>query len=103
MKSVCIVVAMAMLVAAPLSLWSAEDGAEVYKKKCANCHGANGEGKAAGSMKIPPVWETSIEADKLISYLTKGEEGKKIHGKPVSGLTEEQAQIVIEFSKTLKK
>jgi len=103
MKSVCLIVAMALLVAAPLSLWSAEDGAEIYKKKCANCHGANGEGKTAGAMKIPPITETSMDVDKLVSYLTKGEAGKKIHGKPVSGLTEEQAQAVIEFSKTLKK
>jgi cytochrome c553 len=100
MKSMCIIAALALLVAAPLLLWSAEDGAAIYKSKCAVCHGTNGEGKPAA--KFPAVKGTSMEIDKIVSYLTKGEAGKKTHANPISGLSEAQAQAVAEFVKTLK-
>ena len=37
----------AMLLVASLTSGAADDGAVLYKKKCAGCHGANGEGKPA--------------------------------------------------------
>ncbi len=94
--------ALVMLVAAPLTLWSAEDGAAVFKAKCSNCHGANGEGKTMGTMKMPTVKGTKMTAEQLTTYLTKGEADKKIHAKPVAGLSEEQAQAVVEFVKAMK-
>ncbi len=102
MKSICIIAVLALLVAAPLSLWSAQDvdGAQVFKTKCSACHGANGEGKPA--MKMPAVKGTSMTVEKLVTYLTKGESGKKIHTNPVNGLSEEQAKAVAEYVKTLK-
>jgi mono/diheme cytochrome c family protein len=102
MRSICLIAVLALLVAVPLSLWSQEnaDGAQIFKTKCANCHGANGEGKPA--VKMPAVKGTEMSVDALVTYLTKGESGKKIHSKPVSGVTEEQAKIVAEFTKTLK-
>ena len=38
--------ATALLVMSATS-WAANDGATLYKQKCAGCHGANGEGKPA--------------------------------------------------------
>jgi len=102
MKNICIVLAFVMLVAAPLSLWSAEDGAAVFKSSCSRCHGENGEGKTMGTMKMPAVKGTNMSADKLVEYLTKGEADKKIHGKPVSGLSEEQAKAVADYVKDMK-
>jgi mono/diheme cytochrome c family protein len=103
MKNICIVLVLVMLVAAPLSLWSAdEDGAALFKSNCSRCHGENGEGKTMGTMKMPAVKGTKMSADKLVEYLTKGEAGKKVHGNPVSGLTEEQAKAVAGYVKAMK-
>ncbi len=102
MKSICLIMVVALLVAAPLSLLAQEeaDGAQIFKTKCSNCHGANGEGKAA--VKIPAVKGTKMSVEKLVEYLTKGESGKKIHNKPVSGLSAEQAKLVAEYVNNLK-
>jgi cytochrome c len=76
----------------------AEDGAAIYKTKCAMCHGAAGEGKIGPALKGTKLTEAQV-AD----LLTKGEAGKKApHGKAVAGLTEEQAKSVATFVKGLK-
>jgi len=79
----------------------AEDGAALYKKKCAGCHGASGEGKAA--VKAPALKGTSMEASQIAEHITKGEPGSKApHNKAIAGLNEEQAKAIAEFVKTLK-
>jgi cytochrome c553 len=102
MKNVCIVMALVMLIAAPLTLLAAEDGAALFKTKCANCHGEKGEGKTMGTMKMPAVKSTKMTAEQLVTYITKGQAGNKIHANPVSGVNEEQATAVADFAKTLK-
>jgi len=76
----------------------AEDGAALYKSKCAMCHGAAGEGKVGPALK-----GTKLTDAQVADLLTKGEAGKKApHGKAVAGLTEEQAKAVATFVKGLK-
>lgn len=76
----------------------AEDGAALYKSKCAMCHGAAGEGKVGPALK-----GTKLTDAQVADLLTKGEAGKKApHGKAVAGLTEEQAKAVATFVKSLK-
>jgi len=78
--------------------FAAEDGAAIYKAKCAGCHGANGEGKMG-----PKLAGTSLSADQIADALTKGAAGKKApHGKPMAGLTADQATAVAAYVKTLK-
>ena len=100
MKSICMIMVVALLVAAPLSVWSQETGASLYKSKCAVCHGDKGEGKPA--MKAPAVTGTKLTAEELATYLTKGETGKTYHANPVSGVSAAQAQLVTDFVKALK-
>ena len=100
MKTVCIVIALIMFVATPLTLLSAEDGAALYKSKCAGCHAEKGEGKPA--LNFPAVKGTKMTVDQIVQYLTKGESGKKIHANPVSGINEEQAKAVAEHVTSLK-
>jgi len=102
MKSICTILVVALLVAAPLSLWAQEttDGASIFKARCSGCHGANGEGKP--NMKMPAVKGTQMTAEKLVDYLTKGLAGKKFHENPVSGLSADQAKLVADHVKSLK-
>jgi mono/diheme cytochrome c family protein len=78
--------------------WSAEDGAAVFKAKCAMCHGPNGEGKIGPKLK-----GISLSAADIANMLEKGAAGKKApHSKPISGLTADQATAVAGYVKTLK-
>ena len=77
----------------------AQDGAALYKSKCAMCHGPAGEGKIG-----PSLQETKLDQKQITDYLTKGEAGKKApHAKPVAGLTAAQAGEVATYVGTLKK
>lgn len=90
-----------ILLTASVASWAADDGAALYKKKCSGCHGADGEGKS--SMKAPALKGTSMESSQIVTHITKGEStSKPPHNKGISGLTDEQAQAIADFVKTLK-
>jgi len=92
-----IVIVAALMVFSSLA-W-AEDGAALYKAKCAMCHGAMGEGKVG-----PSLQKTSMTSAQITDLLTKGAEGKKApHGKAVAGLTADQASAIATYVGTLKK
>ncbi len=81
------------------SLVWAQDGAALYKTKCAACHGAMGEGKVG-----PSLQKTTLTQAQITDLLTKGAEGKKApHSKAVSGLTADQAAAIATYVGTLKK
>ena len=101
MNGKIIVSAASLLLMVSTAAWAQDDGAALYKKKCAACHGATGEGKPA--TKAPALKGTSSETDKIVERLTKGEANSKPpHNKGMSGLTEEQAKAIAEYVKTLK-
>ena len=99
------IIATAVLIAsAGLSWAGAAEGKEVYTAKCAPCHGANGEGKAAMAkmlnVTIPPLASKEVQAKtdaQLQAVILKGQ-GKM---KPIA-ITERQAADVIAFVRTLK-
>jgi mono/diheme cytochrome c family protein len=70
----------------------AQDAA--YKAKCAMCHGANGEGKAA--MKIAPLKDSSAKSEsELVAIIAKGKAPKmpaydgKLKPEEIKALAEE--------------
>ncbi len=100
MKGICVLVAVALLVTAPVMLLSAEDGAKLFENKCAMCHGDKGEGNP--DAKMPAVKGTQMTVEQLVTYLTKGDPSKTIHADPISDLTEEQAKALADFIKNMK-
>jgi mono/diheme cytochrome c family protein len=100
------IAATVMLVASACLSWAgAPEGKEVYTAKCAPCHGANGEGKAAiakmYNVTLPALASKEVQAKtdaQLQQTVLKGQ-GKM---KPVSGVTEKQVADVIAFVRTLK-
>ena len=87
----------ALLVMATAS-WASDDGAARYKKKCAGCHGANGEGKPA--IKAPALKGTTMDVSQLVQHITKGEATSKApHNKGISGVSEKQAKAIAEYIK----
>jgi mono/diheme cytochrome c family protein len=90
----------ASALAASVGAMAADDGAGLYKAKCAGCHGAGGEGKPA--MKAPALKGTSKSAEEIVSHITKGEpDSKPPHNKGISGLTADQAKSIADFVKAL--
>jgi mono/diheme cytochrome c family protein len=90
----------ALLLFTSTATWAADDGAALYKKKCAGCHGANGEGKPA--MKAPALKGTTMDADQLVQHISKGESTSKApHNKGMSGLKPDQAKAIADYVKTL--
>ena len=100
MKGVCTLIAVALLAAAPILLWAAEDGAALYESKCSMCHGAKGEGNKDAQM--PAVKGTSLTVEQMVTYLTKGDKEKTIHADPIADLNEEQAKAIAEHIKKMK-
>ena len=78
----------------------AEDGASLYKSKCAGCHGADGEGKP--KTKVPALRGTPLTANQITERTMKGIASSKApHDKGVPGISEAQAKAISEFVKTL--
>jgi mono/diheme cytochrome c family protein len=98
MKSVCVLAVIVLLAAASLTLWAAEDGTALFKEKCSACHGEKGEGNSS----IPAVKGTSMTAEQLVTYLTKGQEGKTMHAGPFGDITADQAKAIAQYAKGLK-
>jgi len=90
-----------LMAALPAICLGAEDGAALFKAKCAGCHGASGEGKPA--VKAPALKGTTLTVDQLIERITKGAATSKApHNKGMAGLSDEQGKAIAEFIKTLK-
>lgn len=96
-RSVIVLTALALLSMSCVA-FAAEDGAAIYKSKCAACHGADGSGKVG-----PAVKGTSLTEAQIADCLTKGIPGKKApHAKPIAGITADQATAVATYVKSLK-
>lgn len=91
----------AMFLILSAASWAADDGAAVYKSKCAGCHGASGEGKAA--IKAPALKGTNLDASQITEHITKGElTSKPPHNKGIAGVSDEQAKSIAAYIKALK-
>jgi mono/diheme cytochrome c family protein len=89
-----IVIALALVLGFAGAARAAEDGAALYKAKCAACHGQAGEGAKMAPNAIAGTADADVK--KAIS------EGKG-KMKPVKGVTDEQAAAIATFVSGLKK
>jgi len=93
-------VVVATLLVTPRAACGADDGAALYKSKCAACHGAGGEGKPA--MKAPALKGTALSSGDIAKQITNGKaDAKAPHNKAIAGLNESQAKAIGDFVKTL--
>ena len=78
----------------------ADDGAEVFKTKCAACHGPDGKGSAMGKkMGSPELGASKLDAGGVQKVVENGQ-GKMMGFK--GKLSPEQIKAVATYVKTLK-
>ncbi len=100
MVMLVMVIAVALFILIPNLSWAADDGAALFKAKCAMCHGADAAGKPA--MKAPSL--ISDEAKKMSDAdLTKAVAEKAKHPAGVKSLPADDVKAVVAYIRTLQK
>jgi mono/diheme cytochrome c family protein len=92
-------IAVALFILIPSLSW-ADDGAALYKAKCAMCHGPDAAGKPAA--KIPSLISPEAKA-KSDADLTKAVAETAKHPAPVKGLSADDAKAIVAYIRTLQK
>ena len=102
MKNICAIMIVSLLASVPLFLWSQDtpDAAQLFKARCASCHGAKGEGLPA--VKIPAVKGTSMTLENIVAFITGGVGGKTVHATPIVNINDDEAKALAKFVKNLK-
>lgn len=93
-------IAVALFILIPSLSWGADDGATLFKAKCAACHGADGAGKPAA--KIPSLIgddaKKASDAD-----LDKAITGKPKHAGIAKSLTPDQVKMLVSYIRSIQK
>ena len=100
-----VMIAVALFLILPNLSWAADDGATIYKTKCATCHGADLAGKPAA--KIPSLVsddaKKASDAD-LTDMITNGGKDKKAtHAFVNKGVTPDQVKMVVSYIRETQK
>src|SRR5580693_7485610 len=93
-------IGVALFILIPNLSWAADDGATVYKTKCAACHGVEAAGKPAA--KIPSL--LGDDAKKLSDAdVEKAVTEKPKHAGVAKTLTPDQVKMVVSYIRELQK
>jgi mono/diheme cytochrome c family protein len=99
------VIALALFLILPNLSWAADDGAGIYKTKCAACHGADLAGKPAA--KIPSLVSDDAkkisDADLTDMIANGGKDKKAMHAFANKGVTPDQVKMVITYIRDAQK
>lgn len=98
-------IAVALFLILPNLSWAADDGATLYKTKCAACHGVDLGGKPAA--KIPSLVSDDArkasDAD-LTEMITNGGKDKKVaHAFANKGVTPDQIKMIVSYVREAQK
>ncbi|HEY3620668.1 MAG TPA: cytochrome c [Candidatus Sulfotelmatobacter sp.] len=98
-------IAVALFLVLPNLSWAADDGAAIYKAKCAACHGADLAGKPAA--KIPSLvsdgTKKTSDADLTDMIATGGKDKKAMHAFANKGVTPDQVKMVVSDIREAQK
>ena len=92
----------ALLLVAASGAAFAEDGAALYKGKCAACHGPDGKGATpmGKALKVKSLAGTKLSAAEIEKIAAEGKPGTKMMA--IKGLSPEQLKAVAAHVKSLK-
>ena len=93
-----VMIALALFLVLPNLSWAADDGAAIYKTKCAMCHGADLAGKPAA--KIPSLVsddaKKASDADLTDMIANGGKDKKASHAFATKGVTPDQVKFYVD-------
>jgi mono/diheme cytochrome c family protein len=93
-------IAVTLFILIPNLSWAADDGATLYKTKCAACHGADATGKPAA--KIPSLVSDELKKKSDDDFAKAIAETAK-HPGPVKSLAPDQAKLIVTHVRSLQK
>ncbi len=100
-----VMIAVALFLVLPNLSWAADDGAGLYKAKCAACHGVDLAGKPAA--KIPSLVsddaKKASDADLTDAIANGGKDKKPMHAFATKGVTPDQIKMVVEYVRSEQK
>jgi mono/diheme cytochrome c family protein len=100
-----VMIALVLFLALPNLSWAADDGATIYKAKCAACHGVDLAGKPAA--KIPSLVsddaKKASDADLTDMIANGGKDKKAMHAFANKGVTPDQIKMVISYVRDAQK
>src|SRR5271166_2517395 len=98
-------IAVGLFILIPNLSWAADDGASLYKAKCAACHGADLAGRPAA--KIPSLVsddaKKASDADLTDMIANGGKDKKASHAFQAKGLSPDQIKLVLAFIREQQK
>jgi mono/diheme cytochrome c family protein len=92
--------ALGLFILIPNLSWAGDDGATLYRAKCAACHGADAAGKPAA--KIPSLVSDEIKKtsdDDLAKAIVE----KPKHPGMVKSLATDQVKMIVTYVRSLQK
>ena len=100
-----VMIALALFLVLPNLSWAADDGATVYKTKCAACHGADLGGKPAA--KTPSLISDDSkklsDAELTDAIASGGKDKKASHAFTNKGVTPDQVKMVVTYIREAQK
>jgi len=100
-----LMLAVAVFILVPSLSWAADDGAALYKTKCAACHGVDGAGKPAA--KIPSLIsddaKNATDATLSDGIANGGASKKPSHAYEAKGMTPDQIKMIVSYIRELQK
>ena len=100
-KRLAVVAVVLAMLALPLASFAADQAADIFKSKCAMCHGPDGKGKMAGTKDLGSAEVQKASDADLTATITKGKPPKMpaYEGK----LTADQIKSLVAYVRTFKK
>src|SRR5579871_2863140 len=100
-----VMIALTLFLILPNLSWAADDGASLYRAKCAMCHGADLAGKPAA--KAPSLIgddaKKASDADLTDMIANGGKDKKPMHAFSNKGVTPDQVKMVIAYIREAQK
>jgi len=97
--------AVALFLILPNLSWAADEGASIFKTKCAACHGADLAGKPA--TKAPSLVsddaKKASDADLTDMIANGGKDKKPMHAFANKGVTPDQIKMVVTYIRDQQK
>lgn len=93
-------IAAGLFILIPNLSWAADDGATIYKAKCAVCHGTDATGKPA--VTIPSLISDKVKKasdEELVKTVTE----KPKHPGMVKSMAPDQVKMVLSYIRSLQK